>query len=111
MKRFSLSILGLMWGLFITWASIYTSNHIHWPETPARTTGCNDMEHCASHTTFVWGLLAMLLWPAIAFAVLNAVAYNRWSARNWGISFGGLTLLVALFYLAPYFVPALKHAG
>ncbi|WP_373454560.1 hypothetical protein [Burkholderia multivorans] len=106
MKRMLLAVLGIAWGLFVTWASIYAANHIHWPEVKSRATGCNDLEHCAPHARFVAELLASLLWPAIAFGVLNVVAYRRWSGRRWSIAFGVATLLAILFYVAPYALPA-----
>ncbi|ESS47015.1 hypothetical protein L665_03398 [Ralstonia solanacearum SD54] len=38
---------------------------------------------------------------------MNAVAFRRWSGRKWGIAFVVLTVLVVLFYLAPYAASAL----
>lgn len=61
MKRMFLAILGIAWGLFVTWASIYAANHIDWPEVKSHATGCNDLEHCAPHARFVVELLASLL--------------------------------------------------
>ncbi|AOI91708.1 hypothetical protein [Burkholderia pseudomultivorans] len=106
MKRTVLAVLGIAWGLFVTWASIYAANHIHWPEVKSHATGCNDMEHCAPHARFVAELLASLLWPAVVFGMLNAVAYRRWSGRSWSIAFGVATLLAILFYVAPYAIPS-----
>ncbi|AOE90196.1 hypothetical protein ACPPTR_13435 [Ralstonia pseudosolanacearum] len=107
MKRIALAVLGFVWGLLVTWVSVYVFNHIHWPEVQSHATGCNDMEHCKSHTILIWGMLATLLWPAVTFAILNAVAFRRWSGRKWGIAFVVLTVLVVLFYLAPYVASAL----
>ncbi|HEF4745761.1 TPA: hypothetical protein SAO08_005680 [Burkholderia multivorans] len=106
MKRMLLAVLGIAWGLFVTWASLYVANHIHWPEVKSRATGCNDLEHCAPHARFVVELLASLLWPAIAFGVLNVLAYRRWSGRRWSLAFGAATLLAILSYVAPYALPA-----
>uniref|UniRef100_A0A0S4TYC1 Putative transmembrane protein n=1 Tax=Ralstonia solanacearum TaxID=305 RepID=A0A0S4TYC1_RALSL len=61
MKRIALAILGCVWGLLVTWVSVYVFNQIHWPEVQSHATGCNDMEHCASHATFIGGMLATLL--------------------------------------------------
>jgi len=107
MKRLAVAILGLTWGLLVTWASLYTFSHIHWPATPSHSTGCNDMEHCASHTVFIVGLLALTLWPSFVFATLNAFAYRRWSSRTWVVAFLAATLLVVIFHLASYAAPAL----
>ncbi|KVN33946.1 hypothetical protein WT11_15180 [Burkholderia stagnalis] len=111
MKRMALAVLGFAWGLLVTWATIYAVNHIHWPEVKSHATGCNDMEHCTSHAKFLWGMFAMLLWPAITFAILNAVAYERWPGRRWGGAFFVVTLLAVLFYCKPYVAPYLSLAG
>ncbi|MBN3788723.1 hypothetical protein G3N94_17700 [Burkholderia sp. Ac-20353] len=111
MKRIGLATLGFVWGLLVTWAAVYTFSHMHWPTPPSHSTGCNDMEHCSPHAVFVMTTLGLLLWPALAFCVLNAVAYKRWSNRKWGIVFAVGTLIVVLFYLASYAVPASGLVG
>ncbi|KWB18666.1 hypothetical protein WL32_22285 [Burkholderia cepacia] len=111
MKRTGLALLGFVWGLLVTWASGYTFSHMHWPTPPPHSTGCNDLEHCGSHAAFFLVTLGLLIWPAIVFCLLNAVAYKRWSNRKWGTVFAVATLLVVLFYLATYAVPALGLFG
>lgn len=111
MKRFSLAGLGFVWGLLVTWASVYMFSHLHWPEPQSHVSGCNDMEHCGSHVAMVSGLLTFLLCPAVAFAALNAYAFRRWSRRKWGTAFGIGTLLVILFYFASYAVPRFGLVG
>ncbi|AOJ34960.1 hypothetical protein [Burkholderia metallica] len=107
MKRLAATLGGFIWGLLVTWASLYTFSRIHWPATPSHSTGCNDMEHCSPHGIFIVGLLALTLWPSILFAVINAFAYRRWSARKWKVVFAATTLFVVLFHLASYAAPAL----
>ncbi|MBN3787573.1 hypothetical protein [Burkholderia sp. Ac-20353] len=111
MKRLSFAVLGFVWGLLITWATVYILNQIRWPEVKSHATGCNDAEHCASHAKFLLGMLATLLWPAIAFAALNVVVFKRWSGRRWGFAFFVLTLFSVLFYLAPYVTPYLGQVA
>ena len=111
MKRMALAVLGFVWGLCVTWAAIYVLNHIHWPEAKSDTTGCSDMEHCTSRVRFLAGMFVMLLWPAVACAVLNAVAYKRWSGHRWGSALFVVTLLAALFYSKPYVAPYIGLAG
>ncbi|CAN0624304.1 conserved membrane protein of unknown function [Burkholderia multivorans] len=111
MKRLAIAFFGFAWGLFITWAALYTFSRIHWPVTPSHMMGCSDMEHCAPHATYVTGLIATLLWPSIVFTALNAIAYRRWSSRKWGIAFVVVTLFVALLHLATYAIPALDLVG
>ncbi|WP_319000368.1 hypothetical protein [Burkholderia seminalis] len=107
MKRLAVTLGGFIWGLLVTWASLYTFSRIHWPTTPSHSTGCNDMEHCAPQAVFVVGLLALTLWPSVLFAVINAFAYRRWSSRRWGNVFVMATLFVVVFHLASYAAPAL----
>ncbi|RQS17845.1 hypothetical protein [Burkholderia sp. Bp8998] len=111
MKRMALAVLGFGWGLLVTWATICILDHIDWPEAKSHAAGCNDMEHCTSHAKFLAGMFITLLWPAVACAVLNAVAYKRWACRRWGSVFFGVTLLAALFYSKPYVVPYIGLAG
>lgn len=107
MKRLAVATLGFIWGLLVTWASLYTFSRIHWPATPSRSTGCDDMEHCAPHIVFIVGLLALTLWPSFVFATLNAFAYRRWSSHKWIVAVVATTLFVVLFHLASYVAPAL----
>ena len=111
MKRLAVAVPGFLWGLLITWASLYTFSRVHWPAPPSHSTGCNDMEHCAPHAVFIVGLFALTLWPSVVFAALNAFAYRRWSSRKWGITFIAATLFVVLFHLATYALPALGLFG
>ncbi|MGU7779241.1 hypothetical protein [Burkholderia sp. PU8-34] len=101
----------MLFGLLVTWASLYTFGRINWPVTPSHATDFNDMEHCASHAVVVSGMLATALLPSIVFAILNAIAYRRWSARKRGIVFGGTTLFVVMFHRATYAIPALGIVG
>ncbi|WP_175745145.1 hypothetical protein [Burkholderia ambifaria] len=107
MKRLAATLGGFIWGLLATWASLYTFSRIRWPATPSHSTGCNDMEHCASHAVFIVGLLALTLWPSVLFAAINAFAYRRWSSRKWATVVVGATLFVVFFHLASYAAGAL----
>ncbi|UTV57555.1 hypothetical protein [Burkholderia arboris] len=107
MKRLAVAVPGFLWGVLVTWLSLYTFSRIHWPATPARSTGCNDMEHCAPHAMFIAGLLVLTLWPSVVLALINALAYRRWSLRKWGVTFVAATLFVVLFHLGTYAAPAL----
>ncbi|AXL49390.1 hypothetical protein DSC91_001186 [Paraburkholderia caffeinilytica] len=63
------------------------------------------MEHCSPRVVVISALLGTLSTPALSFAILNAVAYRRWSTRKWTISFGVGSILVVLFYLAGFAMP------
>lgn len=107
MKRTGLAVLGFVWGLLVTWASVYTFSHMHWPTPPSHSTGCNDLEHCSPHAVFFLTTLGLLLWPAVAFCLVNAVAYRRWSQQKWATAVGAGSVIVVLFYLMSYAVPRL----
>ncbi|NIF42301.1 hypothetical protein F3J14_15680 [Burkholderia sp. Tr-862] len=107
MKRLAATLGGFIWGLLATWASLYTFSRIRWPATASHSSGCNDMEHCASHALFMVGLLALTLWPSVLFAVINAFAYRRWSSRKWATVVVVATLFVVFFHLASYAAGAL----
>lgn len=102
MKRIAFAVLGFVWGLLVTGASFYVFNRMDWPKPSLPAVGCG--ESCAFHVGLVATMLFILLWPSIACAVLNAIAYRRWSLRKWRIAFVIVTLLVILFHLATYVV-------
>lgn len=105
MRRFFVALSGLAWGLLLTWLSLYTFSHLDWSTAHAQASGCSDMEHCSPRIVVLSALLGTLSTPALGFAILNAVAYRRWSTRKWAISFGVGSILVVLFYLAGFVVP------
>lgn len=108
MKRLAFAVLGIVWGLLVAWACLYTFSILPRPAFPAsHTTGCSDMEHCAPHWKFVTGLLVMTLWPSAVFAALNAFAYRRWSPREWRIKFAAATFFIVLIHLFLYAAPYL----
>ncbi|MBR8244323.1 hypothetical protein [Burkholderia multivorans] len=100
MKRMAFAVLGFVWGLLVTGASFYVFNRLDWAKPSRPAVGCG--ESCASLAGLVATMLFILLWPSIACAVLNAIAYRRWSVRKWCIAFVVVTLLAILFHLATY---------
>lgn len=102
MKRMAFAVLGFVWGLLVTAASFYIFNRIDWPKPSPPAVGCG--ESCAPHAGLVATMLSILLWPSIACAALNAIAYGRWSFRKWRIVFAIVTSLAILFHLATYVV-------
>ncbi|AUT63278.1 hypothetical protein C2L65_27450 [Paraburkholderia terrae] len=105
MKRLSVAVLGFVWGLMLTWFLLYAFSHIDWTHTNASASGCSDMEHCSPRVHTVFVLASVLLGPGIVFATLNATAYRRWTMGRWTSAFCIGTVLVVLFYVAPYAVP------
>jgi hypothetical protein len=91
--------LGFLWGLFLTWLTLYVVSHVHWLPTHAPSSGCSDLEHCGSRPWYLFALFGTLLWPAFGFSFLNAIAYKRWPVRRWGLSFAIGTALTVAFYV------------
>lgn len=103
MKRFAISLCGLLFGLLVTWGFIYTFSHVHWVKPNHTATGCHELGKCA---TPWWGapvLISYFFGPAIAFCALNAVAWKRWGVGKWAL--WGIAILVvsAALYLVDYF--------
>jgi hypothetical protein len=100
-------MLGFVWGLFVTWTTLYILSRIHWSAEHSHLSRCSDVEHCGSPASMLSQMLFVFLLPAVGFAALNAIACRRWSRRKWGIALGVGTLIAVLFYLAPYVIPPL----
>lgn len=98
MKRLLVAGLGFIWGLFLTWLALYVASHVHWPATHTPTSGCSDLEHCGPRPWYLLALFSTLLWPAVGFSCLNALAYGRWPKRTWVLSFVFGTAFVLAFY-------------
>jgi len=107
MKRFGISTLGFLFGLFLTWACLYVGQFIRWH--PLRKIGwltagpgnpmCRDLEHCskAPWTLYLF-LFLLILGPALAFTATNFFAWKRWSLAKWSKWQGALTLCIVAFY-------------
>ncbi|KVC29085.1 hypothetical protein NUV26_28050 [Burkholderia pseudomultivorans] len=103
MRRFAIFLLGILYGLLLTWFFLYTYSRIEWPEVRAPAShGCHELGHCPIRWWAGTLLLVYLLAPALLFGLLNALAYHRWSRRKWALSLGIGTLLTGLLYLEPY---------
>ncbi|EGD06477.1 hypothetical protein [Burkholderia pseudomultivorans] len=102
-RRFAIFLLGILYGLLLTWFFLYTYSRIEWPEVRAPAShGCHELGHCPIRWWAGTLLLVYLLAPALLFGLLNALAYHRWSRRKWALSLGIGTLLTGLLYLEPY---------
>lgn len=100
MKRSAAGIAGVVYGLLLTWLSLYAFSHMEWHRSRSAGPGCLDIGNCE-----VWaGVLIvgdLLLFPVL-FGVLNSVAWRRWTVRRWGCWGAGLSVLTAMFHLTGY---------
>ncbi|MGF7134532.1 hypothetical protein P3T40_006036 [Paraburkholderia sp. EB58] len=105
MKRCAVSFGGFAYGLCFTWLCLSVLSHFHWSRHHDRiATGCREIGKCPFPW---WGWLFLSLYifgPAIILAMINAVAWQRWSVRKWACSCFGVTVLVLALYAADYFV-------
>jgi hypothetical protein len=101
LKRAAASVAGFAFGLLLTWLCLYVFSNAAWRHAGGPTTGgCIDRQDCS---WWVAPLLVgyVLLFPVL-FGTLNGVAWRRWSVRQWGRWFLGLSLLTVLAHLASY---------
>ncbi len=92
-KRLAVSLGGLLFGLLVTWAFFYAFSRLHWHGGSGHVaTGCSELGKCPIPWWSVPLVIGYLCGPAIAFCLLNAVAWRRWSARKW--VGGGAVILV-----------------
>ncbi|MEK6347226.1 MAG: hypothetical protein V4764_07085 [Burkholderia sp.] len=68
-----------------------------------------DLEHCYWTPIRTIKVLVLLLGPAVTLFVINALAWKRWTLKNWlkraGIALG-LFFLLYTWASFPYFAPA-----
>ncbi|TDN61202.1 mutator family transposase [Paraburkholderia sp. BL10I2N1] len=105
MSRLLVAVLGFVWGLALTWVSLYVVNHVHWLVVQGHSSGCSDMEHCSPRIQTLLVLFGTLLWPSVGLATVNIVAFKRWSTRKWAFAFCFGSLFVVLFYLSGFIAP------
>ena len=108
MKRFGIAFAGLAFGVFFTWLCLYGFSHINWPAPHTRPHGCYEIDHCAKHWWTYPAFFGSIFGPSLAFCLLNAIAWQRWTIRKWGWFFGAFVVLTALFYSAGFWAPLLR---
>lgn len=103
MKRFGVSLAGSVCGLFLTWACLYAFSHTHWSHhSDEFIAQCHELGKCAVSSRDAALLLAYLIGPAVLLGLINAVAWNRWSALKWASWFFGISILTVALYATDY---------
>jgi hypothetical protein len=102
MKRSAISFAGFVFGLFLTWLSLYVGSHVDW-HRGLRAGGCVDRDDCSWWVAPLF--IGYILLAPILFAVLNGVAWKRWKLRRWAGSFAALCLLTVAGHMASYVMP------
>lgn len=72
-------------------------------DRPARAAStCQELSHCGGPWPAWMALATLLLFPSAAFALLNLLAWRRWTRRRWCRA--GLTILIATaaLHLLPF---------
>jgi hypothetical protein len=100
----AISLCGFVFGLAITWAFLYTFSHVHWPARPDRVvTGCHELGKCTTPWWTAPVMASYLCGPAIAYGVLNWVAWRRWAVEKWARWAVAIFAATAALYLIDYF--------
>ena len=102
MKRSVISFAGFVFGLFLTWLSLYVGSHVDWRRVP-QPGGCMDRGDCPGLSSLLF--IGYILLAPILFSVLNGVAWKRWNVREWGGWFVALSLFTMMLHLAGYAMP------
>lgn len=98
MKRGAIGIVGFGVGLIWVWLCLYVLGHVDWTSPSKAGRSCIDAGDCSWRGIAVAG--AYVFTPPFLFAILNAAAWRRWSARKWASRVMGLGVLTAAFYAA-----------
>ena len=64
---------------------MYTFSHAHVAKPDHIATGCNELGKCRTSWWAGSFVFAYLCGPAVAFGVLNAIAWKRWTLRRWAL--------------------------
>ncbi len=102
MRRFAISLCGLLFGLAVTWTFIYTFSHIQSARPNHIATGCHELGKCPSPWWVAPILISYFFGPAIAFCALNGIAWKRWPIRKWALWSIGILAVTAILYLGDY---------
>ena len=103
MKRFAAALAGLVFGLLLTWACLYSLSHAHLPRIGLRLnrSGC-DVEHCGPEWVLP-AIAAFFLLPSMGFAVAGFRSVSRaWSLRKTAVVFGWLSVGTVLGFTVLY---------
>ncbi len=106
MKRLAVAVAGVVFGLFVSWLCLYSFSRIDWPVSNRPASGCHEIAHCPIYWWTYPLLIGTLIGPSLLLGLVNAAAWKRWTLRRWSWTFGLLTLLTGLFYLAGYLLPS-----
>lgn len=109
MKRLAVALGGFLWGLFLTWASLYTLSHMRWPVDNEPASGCRELDHCPTQWWTYPILFVLVFGPSMVFLTVNAVAWQRWPMRRWATVFASISVFAILFYLGGYLAPGVKN--
>lgn len=102
MKRTGIAILGVIFGLFLTWLCLYVLSHIDWPPSNKVATGCHEIDKCPMPWWALPVIFTSVFGPAVVFGALNAVAWRRWTFSRWRWCFIASTLITIAYYAAGY---------
>ena len=102
MKRVAFIMIGLIYGLFLTWLCLYIASHVEWSQSGKAVGGCHELGKCPYSWWDGFALFLDVFGSPVLFGVLNAVAWKRWTAQKWFLSFGGLNILTIAYRLSGY---------
>lgn len=102
MKRFAAGLGGLLFGLLLSWASLYLLSRAGFQQSNGIPSGCSELEHCPHEWWTYPAMFAFLLGPSVAFSVANAMAAGRWTARRWATINCGLVVATIAMYVVAY---------
>ena len=103
MKRGAIAFGSFIIGILFTWTCLYVFSDIDFPQQTDSSSGCEQLGTCDDMSWQHLSVLAvLLLGPAVLFAGLNAIAWQRWPVRRWRWSCVTLALATCGFYASGY---------
>jgi hypothetical protein len=102
MKRIAVAFAGLLYGLVLTFLCLYVLSRIQWTPSKEPARGCHEIGKCPITWWEFLLLLVDIFGSSILFALLNFVAWRRWSPPKLAFSFVALTILTVAYRVSGY---------
>jgi hypothetical protein len=108
MRPIFATVAATLFGLFITWLSLYTWSYVNFQVPDRIATGCFELEHCPDQWWTYPLLFTLLLGPALVMGCAGYLASSkRWTVRRVGVVFAGLTIITVLLHSIEHILPFL----
>lgn len=94
MRRIAVGIAGAIYGFLLMLACQYAVDAALRSSHTGPAGGCHELGKCPMSWQDETMIILIVFGPAVVFAVLNLVAWRRWTLQRWLTRFGLATILI-----------------